>query len=151
MTYGSEAVTRFWRYVGKGGPDECWPWLRATPAPGYGEFSAEGGRTKAHRASYIINVGPVPAGLVIDHTCRNRACVNPAHLRAVDMRTNAVENSASFAAVNAAQTHCPQGHALTPDNLVQSQPTRKCRTCHNARVQDRKRRIRQGNLFEVAA
>lgn len=148
--YNAKEVARFWSYVDKRSTDACWPWLRATPAPGYGEFSGGGTRVKAHRASFYINIGPIPDGMVIDHVCRNRACVNPAHLRAVDHRTNSIENSTSFAARNAQKTHCPKWHVLAGSNLVPSQKTRKCRICLNERqvLRNRRRRaLAKGNLF----
>jgi len=50
---------------------------------GYGGIRFRGKNTTAHRVSYEINVGPIPPGMHVDHICRNRLCVNPAHLRAV--------------------------------------------------------------------
>jgi hypothetical protein len=73
--------TRFWRFVKK--TNTCWLWTGATTAFGYGLINA-GGRagktTRAHRISYTLHVGPIPAGLCVLHRCDTPACVNPAHL-----------------------------------------------------------------------
>jgi HNH endonuclease len=92
---------------------------------------------------YRLLVGPVPEGLELDHLCRNRACVNPAHLEPVSHREN-VLRGASFAAINAVKTHCiHDGHPFDDVNtIVRPEGRRGCRACMNAaqrRYQRRKR------------
>lgn len=66
----------------------CWVWLRARIAAGYGAVWADGKVRRAHIVYYERHVGPVPAGLELDHLCRVRACVNPNHLEPVTGREN---------------------------------------------------------------
>lgn len=80
-------LARFWAKVDQSG--DCWEWLANRNNKGYGQFSSKTLRsTLAHRIAYELNVGPIPNGLVIDHICHNRGCVNPAHLRPVSPKQN---------------------------------------------------------------
>lgn len=92
----------------------------------------------AHVLSYERFVGPVPAGLDLDHTCRNRACWNPTHLEPVTRSIN-VERGAG-AAFHRNKTECPRGHEYTPENTrVRPQHNRpgrfrrECRACERIR------------------
>lgn len=114
---------------------ECWLWTGALNWRGYGQFHWEGRRGGAHIFSYLTFVGDIGAGYEIDHVCRVRNCVRPDHLEAVTHRENLMRGT-SFAAVNAAKTHCDHGHEFTPANTYR-RPTglanRECRTCRSAR------------------
>lgn len=84
-----EALTdRFWSKVNLLGPGGCWIWTAAVGAHGYGVFG-QGSRTYlAHRLSYGELMEPIPADLTIDHLCRVKRCVNPAHLEVVTRAEN---------------------------------------------------------------
>jgi hypothetical protein len=73
---------RFWEKVRRTGAG-CWPWTGAMRPNGYGSISVMGSPKRwaaAHRVAYVMARGPIPDGLTINHLCRNKACVNPAHL-----------------------------------------------------------------------
>ena len=80
----------FERHFVKGPAKDCWPWLASLNHGGYGVFGGAPGRPtrNAHTAAYVFYVGPVPAGLEVDHVCGVRRCVNPAHLRVVTHSEN---------------------------------------------------------------
>lgn len=70
----------FMDYVSTHGPDECWPWTGSQNGRGYGRLNFEGYYDQAHRASWRIHRGEIPAGKNVLHTCDNTLCVNPNHL-----------------------------------------------------------------------
>lgn len=90
----------------------------------------------AHRVAYELVVGPIPDGLQLDHLCKVRKCVNPAHLEAVTCGENIRRGDTGKAAaeVQSSKTHCPQGHPYSGDNLAHyrgrhGRRYRACRIC----------------------
>lgn len=135
----ADEAERFWAKVDKTGV--CWLWTASVRRGGYGQFwSARAGRiVGAHRWAYEEMVGPIPDGLYLDHLCRNPRCVNPEHLEPVTNGEN-LRRGVNPIAVNAAKTHCPQGHPLSGDNLRVIAGGRRCLECDRRRTRDARRR-----------
>lgn len=81
-------LARFWAKVAKDEEDGCWTWRGKKTYDGYGRLRHRGVEVRTHRISYELAFGPIGPMLFIDHVCHNRACVNPAHLRAVTKKQN---------------------------------------------------------------
>lgn len=118
----------------------CVIWLGPLNKNGYGKmitgYKSEGTRRTAwaHRLVYEYFVGPIPAGLDLDHKCRVRCCVNPNHLEPVTRKENMRRgmHATSVKARNVLRTHCKNGHPLSGDNLYLNSGHRVCRTCKKA-------------------
>lgn len=123
MTFHSVTIAQRIERNIKRDANGCWIWTAQIDRYGYGQTSVKRKKTRAHRATYELYRGAIPAGLQIDHLCRVRACCNPDHLEAVTCKEN-IRRSSRI------KPHCPQGHPYSGDNLILSKEGyRSCRVC----------------------
>jgi hypothetical protein len=125
--YSQEEFERkFWARVER--TSRCWLWMGPL-YNGYGRVGYKGTSSNPHRVSYMLLKGPIPRGLQVDHLCRVRNCVNPAHLELVTPRENTFRG-VSLSVLNASKTHCPKGHPYSSANTYKDAwGHRHCRTC----------------------
>jgi len=134
---------RFWRKVQEDPATGCWVWC-ALKIRGYGQFLVGGQArrvvdrrlVKAHHLAYRLLVGPIPSWLQIGHLCRNRACVNPAHLELITHHEKHRRDNSGKAggAFQRNKTHCPQGHPYDEANTrFDSRGHRQCLACRRER------------------
>ena len=146
MSDPREIPARFWDKVSVD-PSGCWLWTAFKSEKGYGQFGVreQGQRrtVRAHRYAYESIVGPIPSGLTLDHLCRVRHCVNPAHLEKATVRVNVLRGD-GITARQLRAPHCAKGHPYTTENTSLLHGWRICRVCRKANNQRKRanRRLR---------
>lgn len=120
----------------------CKEWQGFRLGAGYGLLWVDGVRYSAHREAYTLAYGAIPPGFDIHHTCRNKACCNPDHLRAVS-RSEHCELDNALGVQYRRATTCVNGHPLDETNTYRythrGHEHRACRTCKAARNTERMR------------
>ena len=141
-----EITRRFYRYIIF---KQCWEWQGSKGSHGYGRFQVDGKQWLAHRFSYTLFIGDIPDGLVIDHLCRNKTCVNPAHLEVVTHGQNIRRGEAGqiTGQRQKEKTHCPQGHPYSGSNVLQFGKSRHCRECGRKRAREYQRKKRKQSVI----
>lgn len=99
----------------------CWMFTGGDNGRGYGKLRVGTRKMRAHRVAFEEMVGPIPDGMTIDHLCRRRLCVNPAHLEVVSFYENLMRGD-TIAARNAARQSCTRCGA----QLVRGTRQRRC-------------------------
>jgi hypothetical protein len=121
-------AVRLWARVALPNEQGCMLWLGSLGSGGYARIRLPGTRVMAHRMAYELLVGPIPEGAQLDHLCRVRHCMAPAHLEPVTQAENIRRGEAGRH--NKVKTVCKRGHAYTPENTrIRRNGTRACRKC----------------------
>lgn len=135
--------------------ETCWLWTGAKNSLGYGSFFIRPARgvernVSAHRYGYRLWIGPIPVGLTLDHLCRVKHCVNPAHLEPVTMRVNILRSN-NACAKNARKTHCQNGHKFDEANTAWHNYGRQraCLTCQRIAMRRREREKVEAGYFRT--
>lgn len=145
LTPESSDIARFLARI-RFTPGGCWEWSGALNNRGYGQFQIPGRCNYAHRFAYEEWVDDIPAGLELDHLCRNRACCNPAHLEPVTRSENVRRGLMARLStdVDGLRTHCINGHPFNDENtyIRPDNGKRACRACKRERMRVYKARER---------
>lgn len=111
--------------------DSCINALGSLNTHGYGRISLGNIEYGAHVVAYRLFKGSIPHEKNVDHICRNRACINPDHLRLLTVKENTLSGIGATA-IHARKTHCFRGHLFNEENTYHPKKNRRyrqCRTC----------------------
>lgn len=128
---------RFWSFVDKTSSD-CWIWTGRLYHHGYGVFKFNKKNFVAHRVSWELVNGEIPADLQLDHLCKQRNCVNPEHLEPVTAHENKRRTRRS---------QCRRGHPFTKENILilrcKGKTRRACKACDSIYRHSENRKTKQ--------
>lgn len=114
---------RFLDRVDRQGPNHCWPWTGAKSTGGAGTIMSDrGAHLSAHHVAYQQAYGVKTKGFYVAHTCKDKLCMNPAHL--------VLQTPKEHPHANRSKTHCKRGHSLNATNARHSKGRRRCKRCH---------------------
>lgn len=132
----------FWLRVDRGASTDCWPWTGSLDGQGYGRLRPPGRNLRAHRLSCIVHGIPLTVDQVVDHLCRNKRCVNPAHLEPTTVQINTARGEGPTADLALARLSgtCVKGHVLALVGLHKQRGGATCAECGRERVRRYKAR-----------
>lgn len=135
--------------------DGCWLWTAYRDKDGYGHFTESTLPVPAHRYSYRLYVGEIPAAILVCHKCDNPACVKPEHLFLGTQKENLADQRSKGRAAGKPplKDRCLNGHSLSGGNLNwvtpkgYFSPQRYCRQCNADRAKQRRDKYRPDRLL----
>lgn len=131
LKINAEREKRFQSFVdktpGQGPNGDCWIWRGLIDPKGYARFKVRHRYVTAHRKMFLDVRGVIPDGLVCDHLCRVRHCVNPYHIELVTGIINTKRGDSGK--WQQSKTHCPRGHEYSEENTYRYRTSRSCRKC----------------------
>ena len=132
-------IEAYWSKVDK--TSSCWLWTGSL-CKGYGQCSIGSKVYRSHRIGYFIANGDLPEGCTnVNHLCRNKHCVNPAHLYAGTQKDNMQDRLKDNTNPMKNKTHCKHGHPFDEENTywyTDSRATkRQCKQCNKNNKQQR--------------
>jgi len=136
-------IDRFSSYCVKDG--DCIIWSGHKDKDGYGIITFRRGTRKAHRVALFLVGIAIPEGLVVNHSCRRRDCVNPQHLNCLSPSENSKKDSASMGYINSQKRFCKQGHPF--DKFYGRQ--RYCSICENAKSKRLRAKWKAEGIFKI--
>jgi len=128
-----------------GKKNECWEWPGMINKQGYGvvyrnDYFGDKRMIRVHWIAYLL-VQAIPDGLVLTHTCNNKACYNPNHIKAVERYETAWESK---------KTHCVRGHLLPEPKMVGGRWRRVCEECRRLRQREAYKRNKDSEIEIIA-
>ena len=130
------------RWLKKG---DCHIWQGYLDRDGYGQIGFRRAPRRAHRVALFLAGVVIPENHVVNHTCRNRACVNPQHLQIILQSENWKRDSNSVGYVNSQKMHCPRGHAY--DRIYGNH--RYCSICEAAKSKRLRAKWKAAGIFRI--
>lgn len=124
---------------------DCVLWIGHTDKDGYGVIGMRRATRKAHRVAMWMAGRTIPVGFVVNHTCRNRACVNPQHLNVLSASDNSKRDSCSLGYINSQKTHCKNGHPF--DRVYGGQ--RYCSVCEAEKTKRLRTKWKAEGIFRI--
>jgi hypothetical protein len=128
MVYLEQLIPRYQKRILVDAVKGCWLWQGAKTSKGRGCLHIDGHTITTHKLFFILLIGQVPDGMELHHRCEVKHCCNPEHL----VVTTPKGHRGFHVHYRSLRTHCPKGHAYTPENIRSSKHGWKsCRTCFN--------------------